>query len=131
MKKYVLLSMGILALLFSCTKSDDSVDTISLAGKSYAAYAYQGGGFFIGNMYIDSYDVYWVYRFVSDTEVEYSSREKSPSGKMIGEPEKCTYQLDYPNLTIYDGTSTVKATFVNEDAFRTGSGSGILEYVKQ
>lgn len=132
MKKIVLLSVVILtSLLSSCSKDDNNEDSISLVGKSYAAYAYHDGGFYLGGVYIDPYDVYWVYRFVSDTEVEYSSRENSPNGKIIGTLKTCTYNLNYPDMTIYEDGHSTNATFINENTFRTGSDSNILEYTKQ
>ena len=128
MKKLFLLFTVVSLMFAGCSKSDDIIDEFSLSGKTYAAYAYQGGGFF-GS---DNYDVYWVYKFISENKVESTSRQVSPKGGIIGEIDIYTYSLNYPTLKIYreDGTITT-ATFIDENTFRTGSGSNVKEYIMQ
>jgi hypothetical protein len=131
--KKILIVLAVLPLLFAGCSKDDEPDAFSLNGKVYAAYAYQGGGYTILGVYFPPYDVYWVFRFTSDNEVERTARKQNPQGEIIGELDKGTYVLSYPNLVIdIEGyAKSYECTFVDENTFRTGTGSDILEYVKQ
>lgn len=122
----------LLSIGFASCSSDDDEDSFSVKGSTYAAYAYRGGGMFDS----DYYDVYWVYKFTSDTQYEKTTRQSSISGGIIGDIETGTYVLNYPNITIKAETGILKGsvtsgTFVDKNTFRVGSGSNVMEYTKQ
>lgn len=116
----------------SCSSDSDDGSTFTVKGKTYAAYAYRGGGMFDN----DYYDVYWVYKFTSDTQYEKTTRQSSATGGIIGEIETGTYVLNYPTITIsaeaglLEG-SVIKGTFIDNSTFRVGSGSNVMEYKLQ
>lgn len=122
----VMFNVGVI----SCS-SDDDEDNFSLVGKTYAAFAYHSSAIDVAGIHLDGYDAYWVYRFTSATECERQARKGSPTGGIIGDIDKCTYTLNYPTITIVNGTSTITGTFIDQNTFRTGSGSNIKEYIKQ
>ena len=119
--------------LASCSKDEDNEkEVFSLVGKTYAAVAYHINESNIGGFHMDGYDAYWVYRFTSDSECERMCRQNSPTGKIIGDIEKCTYTLDYPTIKLKDDESTDTGTFIDENTFRITYDSGkVLEYIKQ
>ncbi len=106
---------AILLGVVSCKKEEEKEKPFSLVGKSYSAYAYRGGGFFND----DYYDVYRVYRFVSETEVEKTARKSNPKGGIIGDIDNYTYTLDYPTITIkYDNGVKREGKFIDKKNFR-------------
>ncbi|SFE38251.1 hypothetical protein [Sunxiuqinia elliptica] len=133
-----ILFISVLAVLFlGCSKEDEpevsspseeteQAEAFSLSGKTYAAYGGQGGiyGF-------EVYDVYYVSRFTSNNNVEQTARKNSPTGEILGAIVNYTYTIDYPTLTITMGSNEVIATFVDEETYRTGSGSNVTEYILQ
>ena len=137
MKKILLLGV-VLAMILGfggCDKNEkgDEPEIFQLEGKTYAAYAYQGGGYDFMGIYVPAYDVYWVYRFTSTTEIERTARKNDYQGGIIGEIDYYTYILDYPSITIYEenGDTYQTGTFINKNVFRTGSGNNIKEYVER
>lgn len=117
MKNFLfLLAIALPLVLTSCSKDDD--ESFSLKGKTYATLNYSAH-----DIFGEPYTVYKVWRFISDTEVEQSSRENSPTGKFIGDVEKGTYTLNYPklNVQILDGVSNNKyeCDFLDENTFRS------------
>lgn len=134
MKKLLLLLFVFPFIFGSCSSDDDdNNNSFNLEGKTYAAYAYDAGGINIGGIYIQPYKVYWVYRFLPDNKVERTARNNEVNGKIIGEIDNGTYILDYPNMKIKldDSDNYTECVFINENAFRTGSGSNVKEYNKQ
>jgi hypothetical protein len=132
MKKILsMLFLASVVLFAGCSK--DGEPEFSLKGKIYAAYAYNGGGYTVGGIYFEPYDAYSVFRFISDNEVERTTRKNNPKGGIIGELEKGTYVLNYPNLiiNIEDRDKPYDCAFVDENTFRTGAGYDVLEYIKQ
>ena len=127
----VIMMIATLSIGFISCGSDDDEDEFSLVGKTYAAFAYHSSAMDVAGLHFDGYDAYWVYRFTSTTECERQSRKGSPTGGIIGDIDKCTYTLNYPTITIVNGTSTITGTFIDQNTFRTGSGSNVLEYIKQ
>jgi hypothetical protein len=125
MKKTILF-FAIISFLFTGCSKDEDDEVFSVVGKTYAAYAYLGGGGSAGAFY----DVYWVYKFISDNEVERTERKVSPTGE-IRTIENCTYVLNYPDLTITRGSSINTATFVDQNTFRIETGLYIGEYILQ
>lgn len=118
MKKVLFFLALTLPLIFiSCSKEDDE-PSFSLKGKTYAAFYYSAY-----DIFGEQYNVYKVWRFISDTEVEQSSRENSPTGGFIGDVEKGIYTLNYPklNVQILDGISNNKyeCDFLDENTFRS------------
>lgn len=132
MKKQSLLMNLLLILVtsmffISCSKEslEENIEvpkTFSLSGKNYGAFAYTSKLFGV------QYDVYWVYRFISETEFERTSRENNLKGSLIGEPEYGTYKL-YTNgdkaikvvLKEKGSTESKTGTFVTNESFRIGS----------
>lgn len=117
MKKLLfLLAITLPLVLTSCSKDDD--ESFSLKGKTYATLDYSAY-----DIFGEPYTVYKVWRFISDTEVEQSSRENSPTGKFIGDVTKGKYTLNYPKLSvqILDGVSNNKyeCDFLDENTFRS------------
>ena len=117
MKKILfLLAILPMFIFISCSSDDDK--SFSLTGKTYATLDHT-----THDIFGEPYTVYKVWRFVSDTEVEQSSRKNSPTGKFIGDVEKGTYTLDYPklNVQIIDGVSNNKyeCDFLDENTFRS------------
>ena len=117
MKKVLFLLPLLTVLLVFSGCSDDGEPEFSLVGKTYAAFNYSAY-----DLFGEKYDVYKVWRFISDTEVEQSARENSPTGDFIGDIETGTYILDYPNLEvkILDGISnnSYECEFIDENTFR-------------
>jgi hypothetical protein len=116
MKKLLFLLAIALPLVFtSCSKDDD--ESFSLKGKTYATANYSA------TIFGETYTAYKVWRFISDTEVEQSTRKNSPTGTFIGDVEKGTYTLNYPklNVQILDGVSNNKyeCDFLDENTFRS------------
>lgn len=116
--KRLLFALSILTVVFTfCGCSDDGEQDFSLVGETYAAFDYSSY-----DIFGDRYDVYKVWRFISETEVEETSRENSPIGDIIGDVEKGTYLVDYPNMKvrILDGVSnnSYECEFIDENTFR-------------
>lgn len=114
--------MSLVLFSTSCKKDDnDSEEKFSLKGKTYATYAYKGGGQVILNYEIPTYDAYRVFRFISDNEFEDCSRENSPiGGKLIGDIDTATYELDYPNIKFIfkNSNKDMEGSFIDENTFR-------------
>lgn len=125
MKRIVLSFIGAL-LILSCSEND-APKPFALEGKTYAAVAYRGGGW----LDEDYYDVYWVYKFISETEVERTARRVVPTGGIIGDIDTFKYELNYPDLIIKLEYNDLVAKFIDQKTFRTGSGSDITEYTLQ
>ena len=134
MKKFLssllLLSVALLTVV-SCDKDDE---LHSLKGKIFAAPTYTA------TIFDDTYTVYKTWRFISDTEVEETSRKNSSTGKMLGDPSKGTYILDYPSLTVQIQsfefrTDTYECYFIDKNTFRTSwlvaGDSKLFEFTKQ
>ena len=125
--------LGLLAIVLasftfmSCSKDDEKEETkFSLVGKTYAAFAYHISESNIGGFHMDGY------RFTSDSECERMCRQNSPTGKFIGDIDKCTYKLDYPTIKIKRDETTDTGTFIDENAFRITYNNGdVMEYIKQ
>lgn len=123
---FVMLGM----MLASCGGSDDDESGVSLAGKTYAAYAYK---------FSDGSDAYEVIRFISDTRYEYTTRVGSPNGvivKSYPDIETGTYSIAYPKIVFSAETGfskgvTYNATFLDNDHFRLTSGDRTMEFGKQ
>lgn len=115
-KVFLLLPLLVALFVFSGCSKDDEPE-FSLVGKTYAAFSYSAY-----DIFGEKYDVYKVWRFISDTEVEQSSRENSPTGDFIGDIVTGTYTLNYPNLKvqILEGVSnnSYECEFINENTFR-------------
>lgn len=133
MKKLLLLLLVLPFIFGSCSSDSDEDNSFNLEGKTYAAYAYDAGGVNIGGIYIQPYKVYWVYRFLPDNKIERTARNNEVNGKIIGDIENGTYTLDYPNMKIKldNNSNYTECVFINENTFRTGSGSYVKEYNKQ
>ncbi|MCM1176703.1 MAG: hypothetical protein NC308_02945 [Clostridium sp.] len=116
MKKFITLTLIAVAtlLLAGCNKEKKE---FSLVGKTFASFDYSL------TIFGEKSDVYIVWRFVSETEVEESSRENSPQGAIIGKLDYGTYTLDYPhlNISINNGISKneYECAFISETCFRT------------
>lgn len=131
-----IIKLGVIAIVFavfsftSCSK--DEKDEFSLVGKTYAAFSYHSNAYKGTYLQSDGYDVYKVYRFISDKEVESSSRKNSPTGGIIGDIDKYPYTLNYPTIKIELGTFTAEGTFLDENTFRvTWANGDINEFIKQ
>ena len=117
MKKFLsslLLLSAMLLTVVSCDKDDEP---FSLKGKTYAAPT------FTITIIDESYIAYKTWRFISDTEVEETSRKNSSTGNITGNPKKGTYTLDYPKLTVRiqeteDDLKTYECEFIDKDTFR-------------
>lgn len=134
MKKNVFSLLVFVLLVFGgCSKEEKEEPKFSLKGKIYAGYAYSGGGFSVGGIYFENYDAYSVIRFISDNEVEETTRKNSPQGAIIGDIDKGTYILSYPLLTIKleDRENAIEYTFIDENTFRIDVGGKIREFTKQ
>lgn len=117
---FVMLGM----MLASCGGSDDDESGVSLAGKTYAAYAYKSD--------VDGSDVYWVFKFTSDKEFEFTTRYGNSKGKIIS-TETGTYTLNYPTLTCITEVGIIVGqkrvfSFVDANTFRYGNS---MEFIKQ
>lgn len=114
----------------SCSKDEEE---FSLVGKTYAAFSYHSNAYNGTIIQTDGYDAYDVYRFISDTECEVSTRKNSPTGGIIGDIDIDTYTLDYPTIKIKCNEEyTATGTFINQETFRiTWKNGKILEYIKQ
>lgn len=127
MKKLAIIFAAI-AVLAGCQK-----DKTSLAGETYAAFAYHSDAWEIAGMHFDGYDAYYVYRFIDQTRAERTVRQYSPIGEIIGDIEDCTYTYKYPYIEIkYYNTSrklevTEKGEFLDKDTFRINK----KDYIKQ
>ncbi|MCM1176698.1 MAG: hypothetical protein NC308_09680 [Clostridium sp.] len=117
MKKFITLTLIaiIIMLLAGCKKEKEE---FSLVGKTFAAFNYSM------TLWGEKSDVYKIWRFVSETEVEESGRENSPQGAIIGKLYYGTYTLDYPHLNALINTGATSKTefqceFISETCFRT------------
>ncbi len=105
MKKIIFLFGLILSLvLVSCSEDDNRLYT--LKGKTFAAFYYIGTG--AGGIH---YNVYNVWKFISDSEVEWTTRGGSPTGDLEGVPSMGTYTLNYPDLEVQFITETSSVRF--------------------
>ncbi|MCM1502292.1 MAG: hypothetical protein NC115_06450 [Bacteroidales bacterium] len=95
MKKFITLTLIAVAtlLLAGCKKEKKE---FSLVGKTFAAYGGRSTSF-LGGV---PYDTYEVWRFISDTEIETSTKKNSPQGSLIGDPVMGTYVLNYPQIIV-------------------------------
>ena len=112
MKKIIILSLISVFSLLTITgcKKENKPEEFTLIGKTFAAFNYH---------FLDE-DVYTVWRFVSETEVERTSRRNSPQGGLIGNIYYGTYILDYPNLNVsIPQLAEYKCEFISETCFRT------------
>ncbi|OFY43957.1 MAG: hypothetical protein A2X18_07450 [Bacteroidetes bacterium GWF2_40_14] len=105
--------------MFSACSKQEQPKEFSPTGKTYAAFAYKS--------VISNSDIYDVYRFTSKTQVEYTGREGSPSGRIMGSPETYTYTLAYPSMTMHNssGQLLLPFTFISESTFRMTDSRGI------
>lgn len=116
---FAVVLIAVLSLGFVSCSSDNEESTPTLKGSTFVAYAYRGGGFLGEN---DYYDVYWVIKFVSDTEYEKTSRQATPTGRIIA-IETGTYVFNYPKVTLTSKTglipdNVVTYNFVDSNTFR-------------
>ena len=122
----IVICLSVTTIFSGCNKENEEPEKFTLVGKTYAAQAYRS---------VVSGDwVYWVYRFTSSNSTERTARESNPQGSMIGTPEIYTYELDYPNLTIWNanGTQLLPFTFIDENTIRFTDSRGVVyEYIKQ
>ena len=112
MKKIIALSLVSIVSLFlvGCKKEKEE---FSLVGKTYAGFSHNA----------ITFDVYKSWRFISDTEIEETSRNNAPDGHIIGNPRLGTYILNYPKLIVKVNNSndierTYECEFINETCFR-------------
>lgn len=122
MKRVLINLVTVIILFVGCSKNDDPIlEDASLKGTYYSAFAYTGGGYSFMGVWIDSYDVYWSYRFIDDNKAERTANKKEPYGKLIGQPEPYTYRYKYPDITLIDkdGKET-NGTFIDKNVFRIG-----------
>jgi len=124
---FAVVLIAVLSLGFVSCSSDSEESTPTLKGSTFVAYAYRGGGFFDN----DYYDVYWVIKFVSDTEYEQTTRQASPTGRIIA-TETGTYVFNYPKVTLTSKTGSipnyvVTYDFVDSNTLRFGN----VEYNRQ
>ena len=124
MKKIILLISISIVSLFVFTGCSKEKEEFSLVGTTWAAYHYHYNGI----PPFDSYDVYRVWRFISDTEIEETSRTNGPTGGLIGKPVVGTYLLKYPKLTVTITETTLldeveinvyECEFIDKQTFRT------------
>lgn len=116
MRKYLLLHLLAIPFLFSACDKDNE-DLRRIEGSVFAAYT----------GYDDTYitDLYTVYRFHSNTEVEKTERRQSPKGLILS-TSNGTYTTTEDNITInIDGTLT--GNFIDDNSFRVGD----LEFNRQ
>ena len=98
----------------------------SVVGERYAGFNYVSP---LG----DKKDVFRVYRFVDETNLEQVAREGSPQGEIIT-IKTGTYLLNYPHIfiDIDNGEYKYEGTFIDEKTFRIQYGNGaIKEFIKQ
>lgn len=117
MKKFVLLFLCIIPFLFtSCDK--DNEDLRRIENSRFAAYT--------GHDTLSNEDMFTVYRFYSNTEVERTLRTFSPQGN-ITSTENGTYTTTEETILINIAGGTVNGTFIDDNAFRVGN----LEFIRQ
>lgn len=115
MKKIIALSLvSIVSLFLVGCKKDNKPEEFSLVGKTYAGFSHSAF----------TYDVYCSWRFISETEVEETSRNNAPDGPIVGNARIGTYTLNYPRLIVkVDDPNNIERTyeceFINETCFRT------------
>ena len=131
LKNFMLITL-MMILSAGFTSCGDDEDEFSLVGKTYAACVTHIDSGYFGGFYYDGYDMYWVYKFTSETQCELSTREDSPTGGIIGNIEKGTYTLDYPTITIsIEGYNVMKGTFVDNKTIRYETKERVLEFIRQ
>jgi hypothetical protein len=126
MKKLLFLVTVASVFFIGCQKEEETKKD-SLVGGYYSGFAYTGGGFYFMGVWIDSYDVFWSYRFIDEKNAERTANEKNPYGKIIS-TEQYTYTYNYPNITLIDSKGDKRdGTFIEKNVFRIGS----INYQKQ
>lgn len=125
MKRFAILVCAIAAVILSGCKKDEKQEEFSLTGTTWVGQRNE--------------DTYHVFRFISESEVEYTRRYDSPTGS-IGAEYPGIYTLNYPKLSIISYTTPGSTsdilewdcTFVDKQTFRAEDSMDILvEFIKQ
>ncbi len=128
-----MMSVMLFALLFSSCGSDDEENPDNpLVGSTYAVYAYHNEA--EPSVGIEAYDAYFVLKFTSEHECEYTVRKNSPKGEIVHSAETFLYILHYPNVTFRTPENSSRVgKFTSKDVFTVSKWGvfGSLEFKKQ
>lgn len=107
-----------ISLAIGCSDDSDENGMKDLAGTIYSAYSAHDRTL--------EEDIYDTFSFLADGRVERSTRAGGPRGRII-RITSGNYNVDYPAISIWIETVTLKGGFVDEEAFRIDQ----REYIRQ
>ncbi|GEM_PF-3343864 len=122
MEKTLFILLILIPFLFnSCSDDDDGFEPDKLVGRSFAAHA----------GLVEGTDQYWVFKFTSNTELEWTIRNKNPDG-LITMKANGTFGIGGNSINFFLAGNEYRGEIIDNNRFRIELNSySILEFIRQ